>query len=246
MGRNIGQSMAGGELDSDIAWLLHLVSLIGARWYEVVIGQSPEKTSTAALSSEDGRLSAPYSKSSRRPASVPGGGARVLPVTLPPTQTAEAPVPEANVMPLPRSQVRTVCFVGGVDLNEMDVNSIGELGGGSEPGPDGRQWHFRHIAAKQEPGCGLPIETQVMAGSRPQASCQASCLQEARYFSSGKSTTRSPGATPAKLMGIRPAASSGRPMFIAHSLYFSGGPGIRGVFANFQIERQDTGPGFDL
>ena len=147
--------------------------------------------------------------------SPPGKWARmwrpVRRANTPATHTAEAPVPQASVMPLPRSQVRMVTSSGEWTCTKWTLIRLGNSAARSSRGPtvaSGTSITSRQNSTR----CGLPIETQVIPGSRPQASCHFSWCQPARYLSSAKSTTCSCGATPGSATGISLAASRGRPM----------------------------------
>ena len=118
------------------------------------------------------RLSASDQSSSRSP---PGRWARSLrpvrPVSTPATQTAHAPVPQASVMPLPRSHVRIVTSLGECTFTKWTLTRRGnaacvfdlraELG--DEVAIVGRSTRRRRRAT----ACGLPIDTHVASNVRP-------------------------------------------------------------------------------
>ena len=80
-----------------------------------------------------------------------------------------APVPQASVMPLPRSQVRIVTSFGECDLDEMDVDAAGKDGAFSSTGPTISSGTLA-TSRQKKTTCGLPMRDAGMRGSMPRAS----------------------------------------------------------------------------
>ena len=78
------------------------------------------------------------------------------PVSTPATQTAQAPVPQASVMPEPRSQVRIVTSLAALDLDDVDVDAARERRVVLEERADGFERNGSRHPRRRPPGAGCP------------------------------------------------------------------------------------------